>query len=329
MWVIIAFEPVEYRYAFGSLGPLLFVMCFGIYAGVDRTLWRRLSPVLVALAYGSAVIAAYYTVRLSVHGYISGNNPMNQHVQTALWLSLAALVIRRSSEWKRHVFALIPIAMCIPISILMGSRGWTVLSILAFLFGVKWAFLGHFRSNPVLTIVLASSAVTISAAGLWLLTSVLPERVDAFQDRLDDDTRSSQYTQFFQQVDVLSLIPGLGPKATYTFGEWSDYNWIDNQFLFISFKFGLPILLAYCAVVLWPGLRLLFKSNRSQGRRMVVFFVLWTLATLGVSTFHGITNNPQNFVTVLLAGRSFISMRRWRIVRSTQVASISVGRMAT
>lgn len=307
-WVIVGFDPSEYRYAFAMRGPLLFVMCLGVYSGLDLTLWRRLRPIVLALAFFSVALSAYYTIQLSVLGKFEGPTPMNQHMQSAFWFALAALVIGGSTGWKGDVLALIPIALCVPIAILMASRSWTLLAIFGFGLGLKIVFQEILRLSATKSLALGLFASVILLAGIWLLSIAFPERFDTFKGRLGEDTRSSQYSQFFQQVPVAGLITGLGPKATYTYNALTDYNYIDNQFLFILFKFGLPVLLGYFAVVLWPGLYMLVNAVDHRERSLGFFFGTWTLATLGVSTFHSITNNPQNLMAILLAGRCFLFM---------------------
>jgi O-antigen ligase len=304
-WVIVGFEPAEYKNAFGTIGPLVFVMCLGVYAGLDSSLWRALRPILLALAYASVALAAYYTVRLQVAVSFEGPTPMNQHMPTALWLAFAALILGRSSGWRENLLAVVPIALCVPIALLMASRSWTLLAILAFVLGLKITFQRRLRLRPAKTLALGVLSMALLAAAICLLSMAFPERIETLAGRLLEDSRTGQYSDFFHQVPLTGLIAGLGPKATYTAGGEADFNYIDNQFLFILFKFGLPVLLGYCAVVIWPGLRLLVKAANRRERSFGFFFAFWTLATLGVSIFHGITNNPQNFVVILLAGRCF------------------------
>jgi len=140
--------------------------------------------------------------------------------------------------------------------------------------------------------------------GLWLLSVSAPERVDDFKGRLKEDSRSAQYSQLFEQVPLHGFVTGLGPKATYSYKGRTGYEYIDNQFLFILFKFGLPVLAGYCAVVIWPGLRLLFRPRNQRQRLVGIIFAFWGLASLGLSIFHSITLNPQNFLIILLAGAS-------------------------
>ena len=215
------------------------------------------------------------------------------------------MVIGGSSGWRSHVAAIIPIALCVPIGIVMASRSWTLLPTLGLALGLKITFHEHCRAKPAKTLAFGLLSIIIFGLGMWLLATALPEKVEAFENRLREDTRTSQYSQFFQQVDPIRLIAGLGPKATYTFNDWNDYNSIDNQFLFILFHFGVPVLLGYCAVVLWPGLRLLIGARTQHERWEGVFFAFWTLAALGVSTFSAITLNPQNLAVILFAGRAF------------------------
>ncbi len=305
-WCLVSYEPSEYWPGLiQTTSPLIFIMCLGVYAGFDPTLWPKLRPLALAIAYGSVALGAYYTVRLTIKGTFEGSNPTVEHLQIAFWFGLCALVLHKSSRWRDCVPALIPIALCIPIAIVASSRSFTLLTILGLLAGLLVPLQRHFRLMAVRVLALGLLTVLVFGVGWWLLSMAAPERVVALKDRLMEDTRSSQYSQFFQQAPVTSLIIGLGPKATYTLNDRANYDYIDNQFLFILFKFGLPVLFGYCAVVIWPGLRLLIKPGSQQQRLLGVVFVLWTLATLGFSIFHAITVNPQNLAVVLFAGRAF------------------------
>jgi len=50
---------------------------------------------------------------------------------------------------------------------------------------------------------------------------------------------------------------------------------------------------------------LLIRPGARQQRLLGFVFAFWTLATLGLSIYHSIWLNPQNFVVVLLAGQAF------------------------
>jgi hypothetical protein len=306
MWVIIGLEPSEYKNALGTSGPLLFVMCLGVYAGLDFALWRRVRPILLVLAYASVGLAAYYTVTLQFSGMLEGPTPINQHVQTGFWLAFAALIIGRSHHWKKNILAVIPIAVCVPIAMLMASRSWTVLTLLALGLGLLITFRERLRLGPAKILLFSVAALVAVLALVGIALLAFPDRMETLTGRLTEDTRTSEYSEFFDQVPVTRLITGLGPKATWGFGNQAEYEYFDNQFLFILFKFGLPVLLGYCAVVIWPGLRLLVSPAGRRDRALGWFFIFWILAALGISVFHGITNNPQNFIAILLAGRCFL-----------------------
>jgi hypothetical protein len=309
-WTIIGFDPLEYKNAFGTGGPLLFIMCVGVYAGRDSTLWQRFPPIVLGLAYASAALGAYYAIRLGTTGPIQGASPMNRHMPTALWLSMSALALRKSSSWRDCLPVLVPIALCIPIAIVINTRSFTLLATIALLTGLMIPLHSHFRSTPLKLVMLGFLAALVLGVGISLLFLAAPERVLSLHQRLTSDTRSSQYRQFFAQVPVTRLITGMGPKATYVF-KGENYEFIDNQFLFILFKFGFPVLLGYCAIVLWPGLRVFVNATDRRERSMGLFFVFWVLAALGLSIFHGIVNNPQNLLAILLAGRCFAAIELW------------------
>jgi hypothetical protein len=305
-WCLVSYQPSEYWPGLiQTTSPLIFTMCLGVYAGFDPTLWPKLRPLALAIAYGSAALGAYYTVRLTVADVFSGPTPMVEHLQIALWFSLCALALHKSSRWRDCVPALIPLAACIPMAIIASRRSFSLLAVFGLATGLMIPLQRHLRLVAVRVLALGLLSALVFGVGWWLLSVAVPDRVEVFKGRLLEDTRSGQYSKFFQQVPVTSLITGLGPKATYTLNDRANYDYIDNQFLFILFKFGLPVLLGYCAVVIWPGLRLLIGAGSQQQRQLGVLFAFWTLATLGVSIFHAITVNPQNLAVVLFAGRAF------------------------
>ncbi len=305
-WCLVSYKPSdEWTLLIGNTSPLIFAMCLGVFAGFDPTLWRPLRSVALAIAWSSVALGAYYTVSLTMKGTFAGSNPTVEHLQTAFWFGLTGLVLHKSSRWRDCLPALIPIALCIPMAIIAISRSFTLLAALGLVTGLLVPLQRYFRLLVTRVFVLGVLSALVLGLGWWLLSMAAPERVLALKERLNEDTRSSQYTQFFQQVPVESLILGLGPKATYTYNDRANYDYIDNQFLFILFKFGLPVLLGYSAIAIWPGLHLLIIAGSKQQRLIGVIFVFWTLAGLGVAIYHAITLNPQNFAVILLAGRAF------------------------
>ena len=304
-WTLFGYEPSQYVDALlGTWNPMGFTMCFGVFAGLDRSLWRWLRPVALWLAYGSVALGWYYAVRFSSIESFAGANPMVEYLQLAFWLTWCALVLTQTAGWRAFVPALIPMALCLPLAIMISSRSFTALASVGFAVGIFFAMRGSLRRARfrLIAVILCTGVVVVGF--LCALSLAAPTRLEAFQNRMLEDSRTSQYSEFFRQIPVSSLIPGRGPKASYTYGEFANYEYIDNQFLFIAFKLGLAVLLGYCAVVLWPGLSQLFRGGNRPQQMIGVLFVFWTFASLGLSIFHGILPNPQNFLIILLAGRS-------------------------
>jgi hypothetical protein len=302
-WCLVGYKPSEYwPELIGATSPFIFMMCLGVFAGFDPSLWPKLRPIVLAIAYGSAVLGVYYTARWTTSGNFEGSTPTIDHLQIAFWFGLCSLVLRKSSRWHDCVPALIPIALCIPMAVISNSRSFSLLAILGLLTGLLVTLQGRRRLSAGRVVAICFLTALSVGIGLWLLFLASPERVLSLNDRLTEDSRSSQYTQFFGQVPATSLIAGLGPRATYTFNDQADYEYIDNQFLFILFKFGLPVLFGYGAVIIYPGLRLLLKRGRRSQWVLGVVFLLWTLAGLGLSIYQNITVTPPNLLIILLAG---------------------------
>jgi hypothetical protein len=304
-WWILGYEPSEYLRSLGAYhSPFTFVMCLGVIAGFDPSLWRFIRPLLLTLAYASMVCGAYYTLRFGFMASFQGPTPMVEHLQISFWLALVVLVLAPPERWLQSGLALVPILTCIPTAVVISSRSFTVLSTLALAFGLLCALRGRIRFSANNIVAVAGVTTIVVSALLFLLSVTAPERFLALKERVFDDSRSSQYVQFFDQVPVERLILGLGPKATYTYNLRANYEYIDNQFLYILFKLGLPVLLGYVAVVLWPGLRLLLEPVNQSQRMEGVIFLFWILASLGLSIYHALVPNPQNFLIILLAGRA-------------------------
>ncbi len=102
---------------------------------------------------------------------------------------------------------------------------------------------------------------------------------------------------------------GTGPLSTYGFGKDLNFLWFDNQLLMILWKFGVTAMLGYFMLVLWPGLKLLASAETDEEQGLGMTTLLWLLATLGLAIYHGVVQNPQNFLTILIAGRCYAILR--------------------
>jgi len=307
-WCIMDFSPSEYwPELIGARSPLVFVMCLGIYSGFDPTLTRWLRPTALAIAYASAALGAYYARQLPTEGHLEGQNPAVEHLQAALWFGLYALAFRKSSRWRDCVPSLLPLGVCVGLAVSIASRSFVLLATIALVLGILLTTRLDCRSLST-RLFISSALTTLVVAGLyWILMMAAPERFGSLNARLTEDTRTSQYSQFFQQIPPHNLLVGCGPKAAYTYNGQPNYEYIDNQFLYLLFKFGAPVVIGYFAVVLWPGLRHGIAPAARGSKLTAVIFWLWTLAGLGISVYHNISLTAPNLLIILLAGTALAS----------------------
>ena len=127
--------------------------------------------------------------------------------------------------------------------------------------------------------------------------------LEGLLDRLGEDTRTHQLETFMAQVPVTGLVSGMGPNAGYAFRDQPNYLFIDNQILFLLFKFGLPGLAGYALTILWPGMRAMPRAVSPEEKVAPIMLGLWILALLGISIFNAVAHNPSNYLIALLAGR--------------------------
>ena len=114
------------------------------------------------------------------------------------------------------------------------------------------------------------------------LNSVL----NIFSDRVSDDSRTDQLTEFAKQYDWDKLFTGVGitGKWNWSANLTSMYEWLDNQFVLVVWWFGLQTCLVYIFYLIYP----LFKKNIANdvvltNAKIILFF--WILACGGFAIY--------------------------------------------
>lgn len=286
--------------------PLNLLIVFGFFIGLNPNLWKWLVPVLYLIAYGSIVAGWHYAFSLPAYHRHIGGNPMIYHITLAAWPAAFLLLNCERRAILKQVAATLPLVGCIALAVFNQNRSWPLVCL--FLLFLRYVLMNptHSYQKWIQIGLFSLVLVYVCAKVLFLMdtgTSTGNKAVDGLIGRLDEDTRGGQYQAFFEQIPILQLVTGGGPNAGYDFSGRSDYQYIDNQHLFILMKFGLLAWGAYAYTVFAPAFRVLFGRSDYPARGIAYLLLLWGLSLAGLSVFQNIRPGPENMLIVMIAGR--------------------------
>lgn len=153
-------------------------------------------------------------------------------------------------------------------------------------------------------------------AGYYIVVNIdkfgtLKDLTSVFTGRMGEDSRSSQLLEFMDQFNWDKLFTGVGPSATW---NWSGdlkapYQWLDNQFILITWWFGLQTCIVYCGYLVYSftkrnPLKLIMVTNS----KIILFF--WALACAGFGIYMTISSSLYYYFMTLMIGIVTVNVRR-------------------
>lgn len=299
----------------GTKGPGVWWTMLLLFAGMSHRRWRALMPCLVFITAVGAIDGLY---RIEMLGGGFGREQAGRTLRYAVFLLLWTAPLIAWVYWERpfkRILSLFPLGILSVMSFLTATRSWLLFSALYLIFAMKISF--HYKrslSNKVGVILIIF--IALLSLGAIVYVTCNEQLVSGFyilSDRVDDDTRSWQLEQFFTNVPVKDLILGTGPRGTWKMGN-KYYGYVDGAYFFLLFLGGIPLLLSYFYVVIYPALKCLKKFKKSlmgTGDGACVLLVLfWALALTGLSIFTAPDTSLPHMIVVLCAGRC------WGLLRS-------------
>ena len=306
LWAWVSYTPQEIRSTaiFGATGPFVWFIVLLVLAGTLDLVWIVLTPMLRVLSYATAVLA-FREILVSPFVLYQGFNKHIGYALLLIWLAGSNLLHAKNMKGWRLYISFIPFGSLLLTAIYSLSRSWTLLS---FLLLIAFALLrARNQHRPILKLktgIAMVLALSLAIAAFYLfMPGSVNIRMKALNQRLMDDTRTSQYVAFFRAVPKQSLILGSGPKGTWYWPGAGEYQFFDNGYLWILFVGGMPTLLCYITIVLLPAFRLLPNMPSGNDANAVALLLFWSLMLAGLSTFILPGTAFPNLLVLLWAGR--------------------------
>jgi len=304
-WAFFAYNLDDFMSfrAFGATGSFVWIGCVLIFAGMDRSIWNWLDPTIRILSYVTALFALFAMIAVNFNVYERWESHLVQYMVLLMWFGGWTLLTCGNKYGLRLYLSLFPFLVFILISIVTRTRSWFLMSILIYfaLFLVdkrikhrdriikpKYIILYIFIMLFLIASFFFREALSNLFAGLW--------------ERRFVDSRTGQYVEFFSQVSIKDLILGRGPKGIWHWGG-RNYQFFDNAYLWMLFIGGLPILVSYFFLIIWPGIKSFLKGARENDAVASVLIILWGLTCIGFGTYADPSLSSYCYILYLMAGR--------------------------
>jgi len=275
-----------------------------VIAGVDRAIWNYIDPVIRLLAYLSAALALR-ALMFSEYRYYRGYSKYIMYTMLLVWLGGWALLTATRLRGRRLLGRVALFLVMVFMAICCQSRSWIILCCLL---GVLFVLLRSRDQGSALsgirTLIIGGAAAAAAAALVYAaIPHTLSNSVNGVVARIHEDTRTGQYRQFFSVVPVTDLLLGKGPKGTWYWKDLGEYQFFDNGYLWMLFVGGIPTLVCYVAIVVWPAMRSFYYQPRGADAAAMYLVLLWALALTGLSTFTLPSVGITSYLVSLWAGR--------------------------
>jgi hypothetical protein len=290
----------------GATGPFVWFTVLFVLAGADRRLWRYLDPLIRLLAYASALLALKTLITSGFADY-RGISRYLEYTVLLVWLGGWTLLTATRTRGWRLFLRCIPVIALAPMAVLTGSLSWPILTaVLLAGFAVLRARESGALAHGIGPLVAGCALLVLAGGGLYAAAPQGWHR--AIAGRFANESHGGQNAEFFQAVAPTELILGRGPKGTWFRPAVGEYKFLDNGYLWILFEGGIPTLLSYVVILIWPAIRLIGQKPSGPDAAAVFLVLLWGLALTGLSTFLLPSIQIPSYLVSLMAGRCWLSL---------------------
>lgn len=272
-------------FTLASTAKTVWICMLGLFIGYSNNMWskvKKYTPVIAFVLLAISMAYVLYSFITRGTGYSSSSQSPHWYLYSAGFWFFAYYLL--SEKEKRHSNFLTILMMFFNIIIvaLSISRGWLIVTILLYIF--------FFAPNTSITKTMRQrmiiAFVIIAAVGIYLLRDELLYSIASYTGKFQTLTsRTSQLTAFFSQVSVFDLIVGKGEYATYQYGNYGNYMYIDNSYLFYMFHFGFLFMITMFILPLSRAIKALRIRKTNPEGNIGFILLLWILACSGFSVY--------------------------------------------
>lgn len=288
-----------------NMSPMYFVFLLIIALGYKSKYWDILIPI-IPLFIPIAYIFSYMHLETLFQTSSWLRRPINSGFLTFYLIGFYALMIY-SVACKKSIKNLTFIALMILISFYLAfntwSRSWILhVVLLTCIVILRWVGLRKMKFKYII-IAIAIFLLAILIGSNFIGTNFL-DVFEIVEGRKNENTRTWQYVNFFNEVETSDLLIGQGVDASYNSTNFgANYKYIDNVFLLCMFRYGIIPLLLLSYILFKPCKYFLSKNEDLAFACMIVFE--WFLIFLGLSTYTTLNYDVATILMLLAIGHCY------------------------
>jgi len=294
---------------FGNIAPGTIAAVGLFFLGAKRERWPQLRDGFVILILVASVIALALVPFIDFGSRASGRRYLGN--LTSLLQYTAVFPLLAGNPKIRKLIRTIPIVSVLICGVLVQTRT-------TFIFvGAQIVIAAWIERKQILLMmakrnlrknIFAGGALAfllLLAATFFVATGPQARSLQAFADRLQDDTRSRQFTDFFDKVEPKTLLFGAGyPTA----GEFSGggIDGIDVGYVETLYTGGVPALLFVLCFFTLPAIGSLRGRHSTEDLGVLACCISFAL---GLCSSSIIDLQPEVIVIAILSGRCYRILR--------------------
>ena len=295
---------------FGNIAPGTIAAVGLFFLGAKRERWPQIRDGFVLLILIASVIALALVPFVDFGSRASGRRYLGN--LTVLLQYTAVFPLLAGSPKIRKLIRIMPILAVFVCGVLIQTRTTFIFA------GAQVVIAGWIERKQILLMMAkrnlrknifaagALSFLLLLAATVFVTTGPQSRSLQAFEDRLQDDTRSNQFTDFFNKVEPKTFLFGAGyPTA----GEFSGggIDGIDVGYVETLYTGGVPALLFVLCLFALPPIGALRARLSTEDVGVVVCCISFTL---GLCSSTIIDLQPEVIAIAMLSGRCYRILHR-------------------
>ncbi len=286
--------------------PIIYLLIAGFFLGEKTCAWDGIKGVFLYLMLAYAVLFAveFIDSYMQFGWVIYSNSSMMTYYSQLFWLSVAYIYVCITDEKRKVLIYPILIVLFVG-AVLLRSRSWLIQAVLLIIIASFTMYRKKKKSMRVLIkgLIVVGAILIIATV---LLNTYFKPFLDSLLEKGDVDSRGFQYIEMLEQVEPYKWLFGQGMTATYTSKLYGEYAFIDNEFFYMSFHYGIFFALIYFAPYVMTVLNCLRAGkNMSFGLFSALVIILWIASVNGLSVFNRIHLDIKSFIMPFLAGHIY------------------------
>ena len=281
--------------------PLIYLMILTLFIGMEDDIWESIEKCLLPIIVIHIILLVYeYITLVAEHGVVVvGNSSLIFYYVSLFWCSVVYLSNRIIQNDGIGPGQLTLIGFNIVFAVVINSRSWIIQSCLV---GIVTYLVGSTKHNIRTKIVRMLLLALVAYLIFQILNSYFPNSMTLLYDKLGQNSRSHQYTEIVQASSILGWIVGNGASAVYYDSAQGYISNIDNQYIFISFHYGVVFMLMWLSPQLVVAYKVL--KDKSVKKIAILPILCWFMALGGLSIFNVVYCDLKQAIVMLFCGHA-------------------------